>query len=555
MNRGFLLLTLIPLLTLLSLSGCSLFTPSTSEGEGVGSNTNWFRACDSTEECSAEMACICGACTKACTETEDCVGLENAACPVDVGVFRGMCGRDEAEAEGAEGFAHFQEKTTLCTPTCTDSADCGKGQLCAAGFCLLGPEPCRDAASLTLRASSESLEARVGGLFGDQFYVPTWYSNYPADFVESYRPSVLTARVTSAAGEPVEGCEVVWLTALESGFAFAAEPLSDASGEATALWVAGSARSQKVEAFVVGRDTTLSQSLSGAAVRHDEEPLSTGTEGRDFTSPSGVSFRIEEDSASDEALIEFVALTFPARVTYSVFTSSLLGIRFTNDGVSDPLEEEVPAEERILSINVLNEEPGTTQVVSLSSGTVCTVGSTETRCTLSGAWEPGETIGVLVQARQVAFGETPSDYQPATHAMDPCLSSVGCTDFSLGLRRAGQDVQTIARLRAGGTDTMQTHTAGISGIYSAQSGTAGSCLETPQASLQIRHEMNQSGATSQSGVTRERGRGYFSSAHETWQNQICANYALLPSVSGLYMSTGGPTTFPTPVLPGEELSF
>lgn len=107
----------------------------------------------------------------------------------------------------------------------------------------------------------------------------------------------------------------------------------------------------------------------------------------------------------------------------------------------------------------------------------------------------------------------------------------------------------IAVLRAGGDDGLLTHSGGISGVYTEEQGTAPSCLQTPKASLLLRHEM------SFEGVVGAEGSGFFTSSHETWQNQICSNYSLLSAAQGWYLSTGGPTATPTPVLPGEELPF
>lgn len=537
----------ILLLSLLGATGCSVFAPSASEGEGVGSNTNWFRACDTSMECGSDLSCMCGACTKACTEAEDCEGLSGAACPVDSGIYRVLC-ESEGTADGAVSTA--QDRAGVCMPVCASDSDCGSGQFCAAGSCLLvAADPCPEAAQLELEATSSVLRARVGGLFGDQYYVPTWYASYPTDWLESYTPSVLSARITDEDGEPVEGCQVTWFTGEESGSAFAAQSASDAEGLVNALWVAGSAEAQTLQAAIVGRDGALTASLSGTAIRHEEEPLSDGPEGRNFTSPSGISFRIEEQQRSDAALVEVTPLTFPAGVTYSIFRSALLSLRLSNDGPFDPVTQEVPADDRTLKLDVYAEESQTAQAISLSTGTSCTFDSSGTYCVRRDSWTPGEALRLSLEARALGFGEVPAEYAPQTHAMDPCASSIGCTDFSISLSRAGGDFEVIAVLRAGGDDGLLTHSGGISGVYTEEQGTAPSCLQTPKASLLLRHEM------SFEGVVGTAGSGFFTSSHETWQNQICSNYSLLSAAQGWYLSTGGPTATPTPVLPGEELPF
>jgi hypothetical protein len=65
---------------------------SPSSGPQVGSQTNWFRACDSTNECG-QLECICGVCTSPCSSDADCSGSPGATCaPLDAPGTVDQCG-------------------------------------------------------------------------------------------------------------------------------------------------------------------------------------------------------------------------------------------------------------------------------------------------------------------------------------------------------------------------------------------------------------------------------------------------------------------------------
>src|SRR5690606_37179764 len=89
-------------------------------GPQVGSQTNWLRACDSTDECGG-LECICGVCTLPCAELA-CGELPDSACvaSTETGAIA-VCG-GSAPPSG------------LCLPRC-DEESCPAGTSCLAGVC------------------------------------------------------------------------------------------------------------------------------------------------------------------------------------------------------------------------------------------------------------------------------------------------------------------------------------------------------------------------------------------------------------------------------------
>ncbi|MBN2194195.1 MAG: hypothetical protein JW751_15365 [Polyangiaceae bacterium] len=93
-------------------------------GPQTGTQTNWLRACQTDEECGAELECHCGTCTLACDENgSTCADLTGAACvsAADVGAVA-LC----------DGSA--PPTTGLCLLPCADGA-CPTGTACRAGVC------------------------------------------------------------------------------------------------------------------------------------------------------------------------------------------------------------------------------------------------------------------------------------------------------------------------------------------------------------------------------------------------------------------------------------
>ena len=101
---------------LLSL-GCS----SASSGDG-DSQTNWLRSCGSDDGCNG-MSCLCGVCTRPCSDVSACDGAPQASCVrADEAGAIALCGGSPPPAAG------------LCLPRC-DQVTCARGQACVAGVC------------------------------------------------------------------------------------------------------------------------------------------------------------------------------------------------------------------------------------------------------------------------------------------------------------------------------------------------------------------------------------------------------------------------------------
>lgn len=95
-----------------ALLGCS------QPEEGIGTNTNWLRACIDDLQCGG-LTCSCGHCTPSCSGDSDCAALG------------GVCGTAESSTLECQGTRSVR----LCLPHCTTSADCDAGQLCYRGAC------------------------------------------------------------------------------------------------------------------------------------------------------------------------------------------------------------------------------------------------------------------------------------------------------------------------------------------------------------------------------------------------------------------------------------
>jgi glucuronoarabinoxylan endo-1,4-beta-xylanase len=100
----------------LALGACS---PSPSPE--VGGQSNWLRACASSDECSG-LECVCGACTAPCASEQACAELPFAACVA-------------ASDDGAIALCSGQEApSAVCLPRCEPS--CASGTSCVAGVCV-----------------------------------------------------------------------------------------------------------------------------------------------------------------------------------------------------------------------------------------------------------------------------------------------------------------------------------------------------------------------------------------------------------------------------------
>lgn len=107
------------------LFGMLLFGCSPNAREDGDSQTNWLDACRDDSSCDSGTKCLCGVCTRACSETNACSGAVQA----------GSCvGSTEAGAIAQCGGT-LPPAPGLCLPRCNADGACAKGQACVAGVC------------------------------------------------------------------------------------------------------------------------------------------------------------------------------------------------------------------------------------------------------------------------------------------------------------------------------------------------------------------------------------------------------------------------------------
>ena len=97
-----------------------------------GTNTNWLKACVDEADCDAEDACVCGVCTKPCSEDDQC-GDVHAATSCEP-VSEAACGASsEAKAclQGCDGdrdctsLEHGRCVASVCVPEVQSTPDGG----------------------------------------------------------------------------------------------------------------------------------------------------------------------------------------------------------------------------------------------------------------------------------------------------------------------------------------------------------------------------------------------------------------------------------------------
>lgn len=91
------------------------------EDTGGDSETNWFRICDSDDDC-ASLSCLCGFCTRACESTASCGGGPESSRCVPTDRFA-QCSAGPAAATG------------VCAAGCAPARDCAGGLACLDGMC------------------------------------------------------------------------------------------------------------------------------------------------------------------------------------------------------------------------------------------------------------------------------------------------------------------------------------------------------------------------------------------------------------------------------------
>ncbi|HKO50442.1 MAG TPA: hypothetical protein VJV79_22120 [Polyangiaceae bacterium] len=112
--------TLAPLLVGLWL----IFSCSTPESSQEGSETHFLTSCDAT--CAEGMQCLCGVCTKSCSEQTDCANFAGVAscAPLGPRVAAQRCAPSESSA--------------ICDAACLSDVDCSKlaaDRVCDYGYC------------------------------------------------------------------------------------------------------------------------------------------------------------------------------------------------------------------------------------------------------------------------------------------------------------------------------------------------------------------------------------------------------------------------------------
>ncbi len=113
-------------LLLFSLSSCR------SEAPQTGSQTNWLKVCEEQSDC-ADLDCICGVCTTACSESSACGDLTGATCV------------EKTEPGSIAACDGMPAESGMCLPSCSDQT-CATGATCIAGACVGTLEPTTTAA-------------------------------------------------------------------------------------------------------------------------------------------------------------------------------------------------------------------------------------------------------------------------------------------------------------------------------------------------------------------------------------------------------------------------
>ncbi|MEI9938681.1 MAG: hypothetical protein WDO69_15795 [Pseudomonadota bacterium] len=104
--------------------GALLFGCSPKAKEDGDSQTNWLEACEEDTKCAGGTMCLCGVCTRACTDSSTCTGAQQGSCVrANEAAAIAQCGGSPPPAPG------------LCLPPCADDGACGQGQTCVAGIC------------------------------------------------------------------------------------------------------------------------------------------------------------------------------------------------------------------------------------------------------------------------------------------------------------------------------------------------------------------------------------------------------------------------------------
>jgi hypothetical protein len=505
---------------------------------GAGSNTNWLRPCANDGDCVDGSSCLCGACSALCDA--ECQGLPNVVCA--------RAGSASVREQCGVGF-----EAGLCLPVCRVTADCAAGQLCVDGACLelASPTPrvtgCDSAATLELVESATTLQARYGTVFSGALYLPVEYAERPADWTEPAPPRALTARVTDAEGQPLEGCVVRFITGAGSGVAFPNAATTDASGEVTAHWVAGDARRQQLSAALLRDDGTVAtRDLEGLAYANDEGGQSEALERAVATRPSTLRLYYDLPATSERVQVSVSPQTVPHHAFYATVALPGFYTGLQNTGDVDPASGDVPDAERALIASVWNLEEGDAEQLFGVEQLSCSPhddGLGGIRCMLPGAWNLGESFVFEVERRSLALGESAPEYEPLGYSLEPCASAAGCTDYTVFFGSEGGALTRLVAYRYQSGDVAQSFSSFLQ-PYAALS-SQNSCLSTP------RYDVTFSPSVQAEGGFEPIRSAQFDVDYASWRNQVCANYSASVDAQGYRLVTGGPTPLGAPLLPDE----
>lgn len=520
---------------------CALACNAEDPGPGEGSNTNWLRPCEVDGECAAGASCICHVCSEPCTES--CATLSDGVCaPPGSAKHRALCG-----AEVTSG---------ICLPACGAAAPCAAGQLCLAGSCVQlasanqAASGCVSGARLELDTGGAEPVARYGTLFGDALYLPVAYEERPEDWTEPTAPLAIAARVTDEAGEPVEGCDVRFLTGDEHGVAFAERGTTDAAGSVEAYWVAGASRQQELTAALVDRSgRVVSEVLAGTAYAHDEGPQSDSAAATMLTRPTTLWLAYELPVAADMVRVHVSGATHPHHAFYAALSIDgfFAGLQNTSD--FDALSGELPAENRIVLASVWNLAAGDAELLFRDPEAECGPHDQELggiQCELYDAWQPGEEYLFTLSRVTLAAGEVGPGYAELAYATTPCASADGCTDYTLFYGTPGDANDAMRRVVAYRYQAAARATQFRSFVqpYAELEGQT-SCLDTP------RYDATFVPYVMVDDAFERVASAELSATYLSWHNEICANYAAHAERSGFRLATGGSSISRRPALPDE----
>jgi hypothetical protein len=116
----------------------ALAVACSSPRPNVGGETHWLLACNGPDDCGNEgLSCICGVCTRVCSEDGACAGSVDAACfDLSSPLLVRRCGGSEAETSAG-----------VCLAECTLASECDAPQVCVDGACVPSTSDAPDAGS------------------------------------------------------------------------------------------------------------------------------------------------------------------------------------------------------------------------------------------------------------------------------------------------------------------------------------------------------------------------------------------------------------------------